>query len=193
MKKKPVEETLIGTLPKGAQEHFTKHKIKMSRKPSKTGKKKYAKPPKFLSLNEGYDILENLLVVRKYVSKKYGIDWKLLEILLFLYPKNYFTWDDYYEMPKDFRYMRLSKLEQLGVARILSRERTLKGSLYTLTTKSRNIVTVFYEYLSGEKKIPEMNNPLNLAEGTAIDKIRFNLIKKINAAPVSENKKRLFT
>lgn len=186
------DEMLMGSLPKGAQEHIKKHKIKMSRPGRKTKKKKYGKNPQFLARNEGYDMLENMLVVRRYVIKKYNISTHFLEILLYLYAKDYFTWRDYFEMPKYFTFNRLSKLEDMGMARICSKAKTRKESLFCLTPKARLIVTNFYQYLLGEKKIPITGNPLSHSEATAIDKMRFDLIKKINKTEPSENKKSYF-
>lgn len=192
MPKKNQEDMLMGSLPKGAQEHIKKYKIKMSRNSRRGGKKKYSGVPQFLERNEGFDLLENMLVVKKYICEKYEIKAHLLEILLYLYPRDYFTWYDYYEMPKYFNYNRISKLESEGIIRVVSKDKTKRRSLYGLTPKARNIVTNFYMFLFGEKKIPLSGNPLSHSTASAIDKMRFNLIKKINQKEPSESKKRYF-
>jgi hypothetical protein len=53
------------------------------------GKKvKYSKTT-FALVYQGYDMLENLIVVRQYIQRRYDIDITF-EILLFLSPKQYY-------------------------------------------------------------------------------------------------------
>jgi hypothetical protein len=68
--------------------------------------------------------------------------------------------------------------------------------IYCLNTIGRNIVVTFYEYLSGEKKIPEDSkfNPLaNKSNLVKFDKKRMEMIKKLNKLEVSEHNKHLFS
>lgn len=149
---------------------------------------------KSLTIFHGYDLLENMLVVRHFVQRHYGITLMLLEILLYLAPKQYFSQQDLFEMPRDFRFNRIDFLLKEKHIAIASKGKNRGEHVYTLSTKSRNIVVKFYKLLSGEEKIPETprENPMAKNHGTAIDKIRMELVKKVNALQVSETKKALY-
>lgn len=153
---------------------------------------KYSKE-KHLTVFRGYDLLENMIVIRQYIQKKHNIDLGLLEVLLFLAPKQYFTQLDYKEMPKQFKYCLLKNLIQTGFVSILSEGRKAEHHLYKINRKGHEIVTNFYELLSGEKKISETrydNNPFLKKKGrSAFDKKRMDLISKINQLPTPESKK----
>lgn len=153
---------------------------------------KYSKA-KHLAIFKGYDLLENMIVVRQYVQKRYDIDLGLLEILLYLVPKQYFTQLDYREMPKQFRYCLLKNLIETGYVSILQEGRNASYHLYKINRKGHEIVTCFYETLSGERTISEnrydLNPLLKKKETSAFDKKRMDLISKINQLPAPEAKK----
>src|SRR5690606_40757312 len=54
----------------------------------------------FLRVYRGYDFLQNLITVKYYVQRKYNIKQYDLEILLYLYPVNYFTQSDFLFIPR---------------------------------------------------------------------------------------------
>lgn len=191
MNKKPIKLQLVGRLPNGAQEHCFKYCIRIGR--ALTRKKPvFKKQPKLLKIEESYDLFENLIAVRPYICKKYDIKWEIFESLLYLHPKNYFTIQDYNDMPKEFLPKRINGMIKMGLIRCCSKGKTQRDSLFTLSTHSKVAVANFYEYLFGEKKIPEMGNVLNMQDATPMEKLRFDLIKKINKRPVSDTKKRFF-
>lgn len=179
-------------LPKGAQEGFERFRIKPQRDPNK--KKKYKKVPQLTYIYEGYDLLENLGIVRKYIMKRYGINQVWLDLLLFLFAeqRQIFSPADYREFPKynskaTFRYM-LSN----GEIECFSKGKNRNLSLYRLSRKNRKIVMNFYRYLFGEKKIPISNDPVSFHNATPLEKTSMQIIQKLNGMPVSENKKRFF-
>lgn len=175
-----------------SMEFFKKHKIKLISDPRKRGPKKYSKTDRKLILNEGYDVLENLSVVRLYIQRKYEISFKLLEIILYLYPRNYFTWGEYYEFPKHFQYNRMRKMIEDGIISIAVEGKGERSRLYCLSRKHRSIVTNFYAYLFGEKKIPTKQTALNRIGSSEMDRRRHKLIQKLNGIPPSDTKKRFF-
>lgn len=159
----------------------------------KNSRHKYTRG-KFVKVYHGYDCLENLLVVRTYMKKKYGVDLELLEILLYLVPKNLFTIEQYIEMPKQFTYSRIKLLIKQGHISLISKGKTYNQNIYRISTSSRHIVEKFYKYLSGEEPIPESArvNPMAKQAACKFDKLKMDLIKKINALPTSETKKGLY-
>lgn len=156
-------------------------------------KEKYSKS-QYAQIYKGYDFLENLLPVRTYIQKHYGIDFATLELLLKLMGMKVFTRAEYSEAPKDFGFMRFNTFLDLGYVNIVSDHYDVEKRLFTLSTRGKNIVTNFYMYLSGEKKIPEdaVNNPMaNSKKQVAYDKKKLEMIKKMNALPMPEHFKRL--
>lgn len=155
---------------------------------------KYSKETRLLVF-KGYDLLENMIVVRQYIQKKNNIDLGLLEVLLYLFPKPYFTQADYASIPKQFRYGSIRNLMATGFVSIVQEGSDLGKNLYKVNRKGHEIVCNFYELLSGEKKISDTRyeNPLmNKKTRTPFDKKRMDLIKKINLLPAPESKKGLY-
>lgn len=148
----------------------------------------------YLVVYQGYDFLENLMVVRTYIQKKYNIRLILLEILLYLYPKNIFTFEDYRTMPRDFRYNKIQNILDTGHAKIISIGENKTKNLYALSASGKNIVCNFYEHLSGEKKIPESykTNPMAMKKACSFDKMKMETIKKLNQKGVKDHMKPLF-
>jgi len=173
--------------------------IKAKRCRLRLDKQSRAKKPKYTKIKElyvfqGYDLLENMIVVRQYVQKKHNIDLGLLEVLLYLNPKQYFTQADYADMPKQFKYQSIKNLIATGFVATLQHGTDLGKNVYKVNRKGHEIVCEFYELLSGEKKFQEnSNNPMSKKKNrSAFDKKRMDLIKKINLLPAPESKKGLY-
>ena len=150
---------------------------------------------KYIYCNSGYDFLENFFVVRHYVCTKNKISLRVLESLLKLYPMSYFTYQDYYELPKNFQLVRADYLIKKGLMQeIKEKHKDRPESIFKLTTIAGNIVKDFYKYLSGEKQIPEArrHNYMANPKATEIDKLRYEFIKKMNRTEPSETKKQTF-
>jgi len=156
-------------------------------------KNKYSKQFN-LKLFEGYDFLENLIVVRPYIQKKYKIDLGLFELLLYLHGKKFFTQKDYAEIPKQFKYRSIKNLMNTGYLGIVQNGDNLGKHVYRLNASATVIIKDFYELLSGEKKfLEDYSNPLARKKTrTAFDKKKMDLILKINQAPAPEKKKPLY-
>lgn len=157
-------------------------------------KKKYSSK-QYVGIYKGYDMLENLFTVRSYIQKHYDISWSTLELYLKLMGMRIFTREEYSQVPRDFQFQKFKSLRDSGCIIVVSDHNKVEERLYTLSTKSKNIVTNFYAYLSGEKKIPEdsVNNPMfNKNKQVPFDKKKAELIKKMNQLPIPAHKKKLF-
>lgn len=155
---------------------------------------KYSKK-QFIQVYKGYDFLENILTVRTYIQKRYNIDWPTLELLLKLMGMRAFTRLEYSEVPRDLGFNRFNTFLELGYVSLLSDHTDVERRLFILSTKGKNIVTNFYMYLSGEKKIPVdgQKNPMaNSNKQVAYDKKKLEMIKKMNSLPIPEHTKKLF-
>jgi len=157
-------------------------------------KKKYSKI-QFTQIYKGYDLLENIYTVRSYIQKHYDIEWSTLELYLKLMGMRLFTRKDYSEIPRDFQFHKFRTFRDKGYIMIVSDHPDVEKRVYTLSSNCKNIVTNFYAYLSGEKKIPEdsVNNPMfNKNKQLPFDKKKAELIKKMNQLPIPAHKKKLF-
>lgn len=190
MKRKPVKEMLSEDTVKAMQ----KQKIVIKYAACKNSKKgKYSKNL-HLEFFTGYDMLENMLIARPYIQKRYNIDLGLLELLLFLGPKQFFTQKDYADMPKQYKYRSIKNLMKTGFVGIVQNGENLGKHIYKVNRQGSEIIRHFYEILSGEKKIPERPdyNPLARKNANPFDKKKLDLIKRINQLPAPEKKKPLY-
>lgn len=190
-KRKPVKELLSEkTLAAMKEQNIS---IQYARnKNSKAGKYLKTLHVEFFT---GYDLLENMIVARPYIQKRYNIDQGLLELLIYLGPKQFFTQADYAEMPKQFKYCSIKNLMNTGFVGIVQNGECLSDHIYHVNRKGSEIIRHFYEILSGEKKIPETSaeNPLYRKKTrTPFDKKKMDLIQKINQLPAPEKKKPLY-
>lgn len=149
---------------------------------------------KYAWCNPGYDLLENMFIVRHYVCEKYDISFRSLELLLKLYTLNYFKQRDYYELPRNFQIIRIDFFIKNKFVVEFKKGKTRMESIFKLSVKGKHCVEDFYEYLSGEKKIPELKSQNKMADknASAIDKLRLDFIKKMNQTEPSDSKKKLF-
>lgn len=186
------EATTRNKLPEGAAKIIKRGKTFMA-KSSNRGKKVKYNQPQLLTYHEGYTFLENIMLVRVFLQKKHNLSFSVIEMLLYLYPKNYFTLDDYNEIPKQFTFFKIKKTIELGMIREVTQARKKADRLYCLSVKGRHVVEDFYMYLSGEKPIPtDRMQTMAKKDASLVDKKRQSLIKKLNAAGPPENKKRFY-
>ncbi len=179
------------TLPQKAQETLKGTNIKpvLQNDTDKYSKKRFA------YVYQGYDMLQNIYTIRTYIQKRYGIDQMLLEILLNLMGLKIFTRADFSNLPKSFTYARWKTFKDSEYVNLLMNHYDTEKRIYTLSAKGKNIVIKFYEYLSGEKKIPTngQKNPMaNKNKQRVYDKKKLQLIKKLNKLEVPEHKRFLF-
>lgn len=150
---------------------------------------------RFHQVYKGYDFLGDLCSVRTYIQKRYKIDFRTLEVLLKLMKYKVFTREMFSEIPKNFTLSKWNHFIKLGYLNLVMDASSIEDRLFCLNTKGRNIVISFYEYLSGEKKIPETSrhNPMaNNNTKLPFDKRKMEVIKKLNQAEVAEHTRFLF-
>ena len=155
---------------------------------------KYSKV-RYHQVYKGYDFLGDINTVRVYIQKKNKIDWFTLELMLKLMALKVFSFDSFKEIPKNFYLNRWNNFLKLGYVNLVMDHNSYQKKIYCLNTIGRNIVISFYEYLSGEKKIPEESrlNPMaNKATQLKYDKKKMEMIKKLNKAEVPDHNKYLY-
>lgn len=181
-------------LPEDARKLIVKKKISLVPTAAPKAKKANYSKQKYLLYSGGHDILQNLIVVRPYITRRYNIQFRLLEVLLYLFPMQYFTQDDYRIVPKPLTYRSVKDMLREEMITIIVNGENKGKHLYTLTRRSKEIVIHFYQCLSGEKRIPDTAiNPFKKKTATAHDKKRMDLINILNQQEIPDSKKRLFS
>lgn len=181
-------------LPEGAKELVVKKRLVVIETGSPKARKRNYSKQKFLLAMDGHDILQNLIVVRPYMIARYKIEFRLLELLLYLFPMQYFTQDDYRIVPKPFTYRSVKDLLRLEMIVIAVNGENRGKHLYALSRKAKEMVIHFYQVLSGEKRIPENHqNPFAKQSANNHDKKRLELIKHLNQQEIPLTKKKLFS
>jgi len=141
--------------------------------------KKYREP----KIYTGVDALRNLGLVRRYVCQRFKITNNELEILLFIYPYNYFTKKDYDRIAKPYVGCSILQLKKKGHVLAVYKKESLKiepkkrrdlADVYTLSMSSKRAVKYFYKLISGELKPYQFQNMVYSENET-----KNNLIKEL--------------
>ena len=156
----------------------------MNRTCVKGKKSRYSKknPKHKLLFRTGFDLLQYTIVVRPFILRKYSIENPIvLDVLLYLFPFQYFSMPDFKLLPIKNMNVHLKHFKKDGYIDDCLLKGDRANKLYRLTPTAQQIVTEYYEYLSGEKTIKEgrYTNPFNYKEATKIDKERENVMLKL--------------
>jgi hypothetical protein len=113
-------------------------------------------------VNTDFDLLQNQYPVRMFIQAKFGLSLRELELLLFLYPKQFFCLKDYKSFPLTFTHRKISTVVKRGFVKIAKKGKNMDHHVYTLTKSAKHQVIVYYKYLSGELLVPTNaeNNPM---------------------------------
>lgn len=145
---------------------------------------KYSRKSKkvLLSFVGGYDLLQYMIAVRPFICKRYNIKtlWEL-EVLLYLFPIQYFTNSDFKQVGLRQYNITLKSMLDDGYMKLCVKKVDSAGNLYALSDHSINIVKDFYKYLSGEKTINLKSdmNPFRGNDVANVDKIRERVMLKL--------------
>lgn len=161
--------------------------------PNKKKTEKYSKR-KHLFAFYGFDLLENLISVRIFIQKKYEIQLTILEVLLFIAPKQFITMADYKVIAKDFSICRIKSLIDKGWLKPVTNGQYKYQEIYGLTIKCKNMIAEFYGMMSGEIKLVHVKKKETLVgpKSTLQDKKINEMIKKFNLLEIPESKRSLF-
>lgn len=143
---------------------------------------------KVLKFDKGYNFLQYQCIIRPLIQKKYGISLRFLEMLLYLYPFNFFTAKDYTKSIKSITWPVKTMLEYDWI-KIVSVGQNRSENIYALSNASKRIVKEYYGYMSGEIEIPEFvaleygedKRPAIKKRSDLLKKFMETDIKKINS------------
>lgn len=157
--------------------HYSK---KMLQKRTLTGSNSISK----ITVSLDYDTLQYLGIVRSYVQKKHNITISVLELMLFLYPLGVWSKQDYNKFPHRYNTRNIEVLINKGYIEPMFAEHSVKSSSQTfrLSRVAKRAVRDFYEYIHGEKTLPEetRTNPLLHKNASIRDLVKANAIMEIN-------------
>lgn len=134
-----------------------------------------------LFFRHGYNLLQYNIVVRPYITKKFNVSELHLDVLLYIYPFQYFSSKDYKRLPvarADYKAHLKLMLEQGYVQKTLLKKDN-GNAIYELTDHSKRIVEDYYQMLSGEKTVhvDAWQNPFKGPDTSKIDSIRNELLE----------------
>jgi len=132
-------------------------------------------------MNMDYNLLENQYVVRRFVEKKFKLSLRDLEILLYLYPKGYFSLKDYKMFPLSYTHRQITSVISKGFVKIFHEGENKAKHVYTLSKSAKHMVVSYYKYLSGELQVPisSENNPLVRKDASNHEKKIINMFKEM--------------
>ena len=158
------------------------------KKEESKSKRLYSKMNKVISLQDGYDLLENYFVVKNWTIRKYKVTGNEIEVLLYFFPKGYFLKKEFCETPISDHNMFYkfidNKFIEVGV-----KDKRVGKTLYRLSVKGKTLVRNFYHFLSGEWKVIEYAELRRLKINTKENQL-LKIIKQINSKEPSESKKK---
>lgn len=147
----------------------------VERKPKKTRR--------YLSREKENNYLKNWRVVRYYIQKKYDLNIKELEIILYLYDMGVFTRKELNDYARICSWgNQVSKLLiDRDLIRLWRKGEARQKDLFELTQQAKLICNHTYKKLNGEESISENPYRNEIFKGnTQIDKAYKKLIKKMN-------------
>lgn len=132
------------------------------------------------------DYMKYWRIVRHYVREKWDIKNDDLEMLFFLYSEGRFTAGVFRDYEKVFNWdnRRMSRMIREGWIIVDDRYSRARGyKLYTLTLRSKRMISDIYKHLDGSKPIPETPeaNPLFKKETSYRNRKIRQEVSKINA------------
>jgi predicted secreted protein len=147
-------------------------------------KHKYSKEnPKHIEyFYKGFDLLQYTIVVKPFILKKFNIEKPIiLDVLLYLFPFQLFSANDFKLLPIQNINMHIKTLTNIGYIAPIVEEKYRGKKVFKLTDTAQKIVREYYMYLSGEKTISEgkYKNPFNYKDVTKVDKVREEVMLKL--------------
>lgn len=138
-------------------------------------------PKHKLTFHYGCDLLQYNIVVRPFIMKKYRLEHYLeLDVLLYLFPIEYFTRADFKYLPTTKHHYSIQKLIDLNHIEMCVKGKNSKD-VFRLSMRAVNIVREYYAYLSGEKVLNENSylNPFKAKKQTEQNMLREKIMLKL--------------
>lgn len=158
--------------------------IESSTATSKANAYSVKNPVAKFNFNNDCDLLEYSIVVKPFIYKRYHIKHPIeLDILCYLYPKQFFTRSDFTLLPAQMYNYQFKTLIELGYIEKCVDNRVNFRVIWRLTEFAMKIVKDYYLLLSGERTInlQKSMNPFNNEDNVKADKIRERIMLKLKS------------
>lgn len=175
------DKTVLKQLGSDTRKSLSIHNVRVA---ASTNRMQYTKknPKMLFHFKQGFDLMQYTIVVRPFVLKLYQIEKEIiLDVLLYLFPIQYFTNKDFNLLPLRNTGYNRKQLILLGYVDRCVEITNRGGNIYCLSEKSMRIVNDYYKYMSGEKTIgssPSVN-PFMDEEASSMDRSREKLMKEL--------------
>lgn len=189
------DKDILENLGENTKMTLRKQKARITRRPGARGRAYTKKEPKYMMyFKDGCDLLEYSIVVKPFIYRRYNIkNYLELDVLLYLYPKQFFTIKDFNMLGLKQHNIYVKTMVELGYLEVCVKAVTgISSDVYTLTDHAIRIVEDYYKYLSGEKTIALNNysNPFKGPERKKVDELRERVMLKLKKQ--AENNTRNF-
>jgi hypothetical protein len=122
-------------------------------------------------ITDNYNVLKNLGLVRRYIQKKYDLDYLQFEMIQWLYTLSYFSFWDFMRYPTNWGPTRWYDMVDKGYIKEVFPDRKL-DRIFTLSHQGKHIVALTHQYLLEKAPIP-INPDINrvmLKNASSVDK-----------------------
>lgn len=177
----------IDVVPKNAKELIEKQGFKVN-----LSKEDPYSKERYIEVSKAYSFLQYQCVIRPLILRKYNISIRFLELLLYLYPMQYFDKRDYAMSVKALSWNVRIMLKYEWI-KIISEGANRGEHIYGLSAKAKHIVEDYYKYMSGEKQLPEFVPKIFQRQNAADIKKSVLLEKFIKEGPRDESTKLFLT
>jgi hypothetical protein len=163
-------------------------------------KRKYSRKSKQqkTSFVTGYDLLQYNIVIKPYIIQKYHLkDVNELDVLLYLYPFQFFVRGDFAQLPTNTTGHSFKVLIELGLVVLRVKgavhKKINQKNIYSLSDNSKAAVKSYYQFLSGERTLVDNSyaKPFFFQENTKVNAQRRALMLKLKQK--SEHSPSIFT
>lgn len=137
---------------------------------------------------DGFNFLQYNIVVKEYILRKHRIkNDKELDILLYLFPIQYFSRRDFSVLPIRYADYNIKILMELDYIKVhINKAR--KANIYRLTDRAMIAIIEYYRYLAGDEIFdPEkQGNPFRNEEKVKMDLKREKLLERLKKKAIFE-------
>jgi hypothetical protein len=140
--------------------------------------------------SSGFNFLEYYGAIRRFLISKYDLnDNDTLELLYYLYPRAYFTLNDYKNYPMRWGRERWYILKRKGLFEQVFPEQE-RRVVYRLSREAKDIVVLAHKLLTGEKIMPvwRLGNKAMLGTATPAQKRYRKLMREAKEAMQSQDR-----
>ncbi len=180
------DSVVIDTIGEDTREHVRRSKvaIKVKRTPD-SNQTEYSKRNEIVNMyfHMGYDLLQYNIAAKPYIMKKYSLKKEIeLDIILYLFPIQYFTHADFKLLPLNNTGYSFKKLREMNmIVEVIQGKKHYASKVYSVSEKHKKAVIEYYKILSGQKTPgkTDASNPFKSKDAAAKERKMDRLLDKL--------------